>query len=152
MSTRRPRPPFIGSLSRVVWQWVRARIAEDVLAAGYDDLNPAHIAVFRFPSPEGMRPSELAAELQITKQSVHELLGHLESRGYIVREPDPTSKRSRRIRLTDRGRLLEDVVWRAAERAEHDAAALIGAERVRDLREALLALAQAVGGGANTTR
>ena len=130
--------PFIGSLCRVVWQWVRREIHAAVMAAGYDDLNPAHVAVFRNPGPDGMRPGELADDMQITKQSVNELLGYLERRGYLVRAPDPTDSRSRRITLTEAGSELQDVVWRAAETAERKASAVIGDDRMRDLRRSLI--------------
>jgi DNA-binding MarR family transcriptional regulator len=129
--------PFVGSLCRFVWQWVREQIHGAVIAAGYDDLNPAHVAVFRNPSIDGMRPSQLADEMQITKQSVNELLGHLERQGYLVRERDPADSRSRRIRLTTRGRAVEAVTGRAAEQAERDAGELIGADRMDELRRTL---------------
>jgi len=138
-------PPFIGSMSRLVWQWVRREIHADVLAAGYDDLNPAHVAVFRNPSPDGMRPSELADEMQITKQSVNGLLGHLERQGYLVREPDPADSRSRRIHLTDLGRDVERVTWKAAARAERRAAELLGEDRLEDLRQTLADLVALIG-------
>lgn len=128
-----------------MWQWVRGEVHAAAVAAGYDDLNPAHTAVFRNPSVEGMRPSELADEMQITKQSVNELLGHLERRGYLVREPDPADSRSRRIRLTDQGRQLERVVEQAAADAEAKAAELIGADRVHELRSALAELVTLLG-------
>jgi DNA-binding MarR family transcriptional regulator len=136
MSTtaRTPVNPFIGSLSRVVWQWVRQEIHAEVVAAGYDLLNPSHVGVFRNPGPDGMRPSALADEMQITKQSVNELLGYLERSGYLVREPDPTDSRGRLIRLTDLGLQLQDVVWQAAANAERKAAAIIGEDRMDDLR------------------
>ena len=143
--SRRPPGRFIGSLTRLVWQWVRSRIYAEVVAAGFDDLNPAHVAVFRYPTADGMRPSDLAEEMQITKQSVNELLGHLERRGYVVREPDPNDSRSRRIRLTDRGRELEDVTWKAAQCAEREAADLVGPERVRELRRTLSDLVDVLG-------
>ena len=129
--------PFIGSLCRVVWQWVRREIHAAVVAAGYDDLNPAHVAVFRNPGIDGRRPGEVADAMQITKQSVNELLGYLERHGYIVRAPDPTDSRSRRIRLTETGLELQAVVWRAAETAERKASAVIGDDRMRDLRKSL---------------
>jgi DNA-binding MarR family transcriptional regulator len=140
ITVRTPVNPFIGSLCRLVWQWVRHEIHDAVLAAGYDDLNPAHVALFRNPGPEGLRPSELADEMQITKQSVNELLGYLERHGYIVRAPDPTDSRSRLIRLTDVGLDLQAVIWRAAEAAEGKATAVIGDDRMRDLRTSLVDL------------
>ncbi len=95
---------------RVGWQFVWEQIFSGVLAAGYDDLNPAHISAFRYPTLDRQRPTELADQLQITKQSVNDLLGHLEQRGYLTREPDPTDGRARVIRLTAKGRRLEKTV------------------------------------------
>ncbi len=127
-------------MTRLIWQWVRRQIHAQVLAAGYDDLNPAHVALFRYPTPDGMRPSALAEEMQITKQSVNDLLGHLERQGYLVREPDPTDNRSRRIRLTDRGHEVEELVWRAAESAEGTVGELLGEDRFQELHRALVDL------------
>jgi len=42
----------------------------------------------------------LADQLQITKQSVNDLLRHLEQHGYITRQHDPTDGRARIVRLT----------------------------------------------------
>jgi DNA-binding MarR family transcriptional regulator len=135
----------MGGMMRLVWQWVRREIQADVVAAGYDDLNPGHVALFRYPTLEGRRPSDLADDMQITKQSVNELLGHLERGGYLVREPDPADNRSRRVRLTDRGRELEATVWAAAARAERTAAAVLGKDRMQELRLALSDLVQLLG-------
>lgn len=123
-----------------MWQWVRREIQLEVESAGFDDLNPAHVGLFRYPSLDGKRPTELAEELQITKQSVNDLLGHLERHGCLVRDPDPSDSRSRRIRLTPRGREVEDVTWRAAEEAERKVAELVGSERLAELRSTLLDL------------
>lgn len=129
--------PFIGYLTRRVWQWVRQIITAEVRAAGFTDLSPAHVAVFRNPGPDGLSPSELADQLQITKQSVNELLGHLERHGYLVREPDPRNSRRRRIRLTGRGQEVHAIALAAAQQAEHTAAGLLGEHRLADLRRNL---------------
>jgi len=131
------KEPYIGGLTRQVWQWVRRRIHEEVVANGFDDLTPAHVAAFRNPTLDQLRPTDLAVEMQITKQSVNELVGHLERRGYLTREPDPRDSRSRRLCLTARGMALEEVVRIAARRAEQEAAALIGADRMEELRQTL---------------
>jgi DNA-binding MarR family transcriptional regulator len=143
--------PFVGSMMRVLWQWVRRELHAGVVAAGYDDLNPAHVSLFRNPGPDGARPSELAEEMQITKQSVNELLGYMERRGYLVREPDPTDSRSRRIRLTETGRQLQDVVWDAARHAERQAAEIVGEDRMHDLRRTLSDLVTALDLGGSAT-
>jgi DNA-binding MarR family transcriptional regulator len=110
----------------MVSQWVRDEVNAGVSAAGYSDLNPAHIWVFRYPGPDGMRPSELAAGLQVTRQSVNDLMRDLEQRGYLVREADPTDGRARVVRLTAKGRELEKCFFDEARRAELRIAEVLG--------------------------
>ena len=82
------RSPYVGAMLRVVWQWVRDQLYAGVVAAGFDDLNAAHVGLWRYPGLEGLRPSQLADRVGITKQSVNDLLGHLERHGYLFRVPD----------------------------------------------------------------
>ena len=42
---------------------------------GFDDLDPAHLIVLQYPGPQGMRPSDLAVQLRISKQALNYLLG-----------------------------------------------------------------------------
>jgi DNA-binding MarR family transcriptional regulator len=129
--------PYVGAMLRVVWQWVRGEIFSGVVRAGYDDVNPAHVAMFRYPGLDGLRPSELAAQLQITKQSVNDAVGHLEQRGYLVRGPDPIDGRARVVRLTARGRRLERTINDQARMAELRIAEMLGPRAFAQLRRAL---------------
>jgi hypothetical protein len=70
----------------------------------------AHLNVFRYPGPDGTRPSKLAARLRMTKQAVNYLLGELERLGYLERRPDRDDARSKRIALTRRGRATVPVI------------------------------------------
>lgn len=124
-------------MMRVAWQWVRDQIFSGVVAAGYDDVNPAHVGLIRFPTLDGRRPSELAEQIGITKQSVNDLLGHLEQRGYLVREPDPADGRARVVRLTPKGQDLETTVNRQARAAELRIAETLGPRRFAQMRSAL---------------
>jgi len=136
-SDTEPGGPYVGAMLRVVWQWVREQLYTGVIAAGYDDLNPAHVAIFRYPTLDGMRPTALADQLQITKQSVNDLLGHLEAHGYLSREPDPGDGRARVVRLTRKGRRLERAINTEAREAELRIATLLGPGRFEQLREGL---------------
>ncbi len=49
----------------------------------------------------------------MTKQSMHELMTHLERHGYLERHPDPADTRARLVRLTKDGRKLEQQIHRA---------------------------------------
>src|SRR5215218_10479263 len=103
-------PAAIGALLRLAWQAVRDRIYEGVLEAGYTDLSRAHVLLFRWPTIEGLRPSELATRNQLSRQSINDLLSDLEKRGYLERTPDPTDGRARIVRLTERGWNLTQVI------------------------------------------
>ena len=145
MSSDRPNPgPYLGAMMRVGWQFVWDQIFTSVHAAGYDDLNPAHIGAFRYPTLDRLRPTELADQLQITKQSVNDLLAHLEQRGYVTREPDPSDGRARVIRLTPKGRRLERTVNSAAHAAELEIAELLGPREFSQLRHALEVLVREI--------
>ncbi len=50
---------------------------------GFDDLDTAHLNVFRYPGPQGTRPSELTARLRISKQALNYLLGAMTETGGI---------------------------------------------------------------------
>ena len=148
MSTaRQERLPFVGSMMRTTLRWVLDHAYEHVVAAGFDDLGRAHVGVFRYPTAEGLRPSELADRLQITKQSVNDLLHDLEERGYLVREADPSDGRARVVRLTKKGRALEDVVYAGAESAQQAIAELLGVRRFAQFRDALTAVSSSIAAG-----
>lgn len=144
--------PYVGAMLRVVWQWVREQLHAGVIAAGYDDLNPAHVATFRYPTLDGMRPTVLAEQLQITKQSVNDLLGHLQAHGYLSREPDPSDGRVRVIRLTPKGHRLETVINTEAREAELRIAALLGPRRFTQLRGGLEVLVRDLADTSNASR
>jgi DNA-binding MarR family transcriptional regulator len=144
--SRAPSDPFIGALLRFAWQGIRDHIAEAVEAAGYDDINPAHVALFRHPTLDGSRPSELAEALMISKQSINDLLGDLERSGYITRHVDPSDRRGRVIRLTEKGTKLEDTVRLAARDAERRLERDLGRQQFRSLKKSLSAAARVLNG------
>jgi DNA-binding MarR family transcriptional regulator len=131
------RGPYIGSMMRTTVNWVMDRIYDHVTATGFDDLGRAHVRLFRYPTAEGLRPSELAERLQLSKQSVNDLLRDLEARGYLALAPDPADGRARVVRLTDRGRALEGASYEGAEAAQQLIADRLGARRFAQMRDAL---------------
>src|SRR5215471_15084250 len=96
-------PPLIGALLRRPAEIVRRHMLARLHEHGYDDLEPAHLSILQYPGPGGLRPSELASRLGMSKQAVNYLLGQLERLGYLERRSDPDDARSRRIELTERG-------------------------------------------------
>jgi len=130
-------PRYIGATLRVVWQWVRDQMYAGVVAAGYDDLNAAHVGLWRYPGLDGRRPSQLADQAGITKQSINDLLGHLEQHGYLRRVPDSADGRARVIRLTSKGRRLEQTIYAEAGAAQLRIAEILGPQRFAQLQSSL---------------
>ena len=141
------RAPHVGAMLRVVWQFVRDELYAGVVAAGFEDLNAAHVGLWRHPGLDGLRPSQLADRSGITKQSVNELLSHLEGRGYLDRVPDPADGRARVIRLSAKGRRLERTIYAEAGQAERRIAETLGARRFAQLKSSLEVLTQQLGSG-----
>jgi DNA-binding MarR family transcriptional regulator len=139
--------PLIAPLLRVPLQQIRARVHAAVAAAGYDDLGPAHFNILQHPTPDGVRPTELAARGQMTKQAANRLIRHLERRGYLRLEPDPTDQRARIARLTERGWNLIATIRATVEEVEREWSRELGPRRFEALRSALKHLAGVGGDG-----
>lgn len=133
-------PPLIGALVRGPVEAVHLRILREANEAGFTDLVPAHLAVLRYPGPDGRRPSELAAEVGMTKQAMNYLLGQLEQLDYIERRDDPNDLRSKRVHLTKRGKALRSVIRRAVTGIERDLEADLGTTAYAQLRKLLVRL------------
>lgn len=109
---------------------VVARIAE----RGHGEVRAAHGAVFQYLDETGTTVSTLAERAQMTKQAMAELVLHLENRGYVVREPDPTDRRAKLVRPTERGREVVAIAQNLVPQLEDRITAVLGAERVAALR------------------
>lgn len=129
--------PFVGAMLRMASQSVRDEITMRVARAGYDDIRSAHVLLFRYPGPDGLRPSDLAARLQLSKQSINDLVRHLEQAGYLTLEPDPEDGRARRVRLTVKGKRLQRSAREAAAAAERRIEEDLGPGRLKELKEML---------------
>src|SRR5436305_12397169 len=79
------------------------RVSVGLAEAGFDDIRPAHTAVFQHIEAAGSRLTDLAERAQIAKQSMGYLVDYLERRGYLERRPDPSDRRAAIVCLTDRG-------------------------------------------------
>jgi len=133
-------PPLIGALLRMPVDAVRRQMIERLHAHGFADIDPAHLIVLRYPGPQGQRPSDLAAQLGMSKQALNYQLGQLERRGYLERRPDPDDQRSRRIVLTRRGVAAAHVIRDAVAELETLWARELGEKRYAQLRGLLVDL------------
>jgi DNA-binding MarR family transcriptional regulator len=145
-------PPTVGALTRLAWLAFRERIYAHVLDAGYTDLQPAHVMLFRYPTIAGMRPGALAEQMSISKQAMNDTLRQLESKGYIELRPDPTDGRARLIELTSEGSQLMESVRTAAAQVAAEWSKAVGKKRFEAFHSTLSLLVAITQAGATSNR
>ena len=69
-----PTRPMIGALLRRASEATHRELFDRLQAAGFDDLRWAHFALFGFPGLHGLRPTELAERVGMSKQGLNALI------------------------------------------------------------------------------
>ena len=131
---------MIGALLRIPREAALRQVVEGLEAAGFGDVRPAHFTVFQHMPPEGIRLTGLAEAALLTKQSMGYLVDDLESLGYVERVPDTIDRRAKVVRLTPRGRAVEETVRGVIRKMEEDWAARMGQEEYQHLTRLLRTL------------
>lgn len=112
------------------------RFLEELAAAGH----PQTLSASRLMgsiTADGVRISELADRLGITKQSVSQLVDELEAANYVRRIPDPTDGRAKLVVFGPRGDDALPAAWRALQASEDHARAILGESAMSQLRTSL---------------
>jgi DNA-binding MarR family transcriptional regulator len=129
------REPFLA-----LTEHIHARLAE----RGHPEIRPAHGTVFQFLDDDGTRVSVLAERAQMTKQSMAELVLHLERHGYVERVPDPGDRRAKLVRATRRGRDVFPYAIQAIAEVEEHWTEVLGERDMQRLRGLLERLNAAI--------
>jgi DNA-binding MarR family transcriptional regulator len=133
-------PPFVGALLRQCWRRVRDRIQDAIQAAGFDDLQEAHLAVFTYPLPDGVRPADLARRMGMTPQATNYLIAQVEALGYLERRAAKGSDR-RLVYLTARGWQVGETIFGCLRELQVEWAAEVGQKRFAEFMDVLRHLA-----------
>jgi DNA-binding MarR family transcriptional regulator len=137
--------PNIGILLRNPGQDVLRQVIAGLAEAGFDDIRPAHTAVFQHIEADGSRLTDLAERAQITKQSMGYLVDYLEEHGYLERRPEPNDRRATLIHLTDRGWAQIETALAIIADLEARWTRALGKKRMQQLRQLLTELGQLTG-------
>lgn len=112
------------------------RFLADLAAAGH----PQSLSASRLMGSltnEGLRLSELADRLGITKQSVSQLVDDLEAEGYVARTPDPTDGRAKLVVFGPHGTESLPAAWQALQATDDRVREVLGGQGMQVLRDAL---------------
>ena len=130
-------PTNLAILLREPYRLGNERLARRFAERGHPEVRAPHGNVLEFLDAEATRVTELARRAQITKQSMAELVAHLERQGYVERVPDPADRRAKLVRATARGRELYAIARAFVDEVEQEWTERLGAAKVRRLRELL---------------
>lgn len=126
----------MGALLRLGWQRVRGHLNEVIRAAGFTDLQDAHFAVFSWPPPDGVRLSQLARQIGMSRQATNYPVGQLVALGYLERRAAAGSER-RLIHLTRRGHEVVDTIFVSSRSLQRRRADEVGPARFAAFMEVL---------------
>jgi DNA-binding MarR family transcriptional regulator len=82
------------------------RMLLELAALGHRDLTRAHMKIFPVLNPQGVRVTQMAEQLQTSKQALSKLIDDLERLGYLTRIPDEGDGRAKIVMLTASGQAL----------------------------------------------
>lgn len=124
----RARHQYLGAQLKFALQHVRDEMLRAVHAAGFSDFEEAHLAIFSYPLPEGVRPAELARQRRMTRQAINYLIAQLEERSYVERRaPDGGDRRL--IYLSTRGWQVAEAIFACLRQLQASLAEEVGKDR-----------------------
>lgn len=136
-TSARDRPENLAVLLREPFRIGSERLHERFTERGHPEVRAPHGNVFQFLDDDGTRVSVLAQRAQITKQSMAELVAHLERHGYVERTPDPSDRRAKLVRPTARGEEVYAIAREFVRELEAEWTRRLGRADMRRLRDLL---------------
>jgi len=105
-------------------------------------VRPAHTTLFPHLDFEGIRLTDLASKVGVTKQAVGQLVDDLVELGMVERLSDPADGRAKRIRFSRRGYAALMHGLGILRELEASLTTTVGARRMRELRDTLKLLVE----------
>jgi len=134
MVYRLPLQELLTNLLRVYTAEFEAELAE----AGFPDLSLAlGTNVLRFLGTDGMRLGTVAELAGVSKQAISQQVSYLEAHGYLTVHADPSDRRAKVLRLTDRGLESQRVARALFGAIEQRWRNRLGAGQMHQLRQSL---------------
>jgi DNA-binding MarR family transcriptional regulator len=143
-TTARHEPENLAILLQEPFRVMSEQLIERLAQRGHPEVRYAHGNVFQYLDDDGTRVSDLAQRAGMTKQSMAQLVEHLEDHGYLERIADPADGRAKLVRTTARGGEVFAVVRDYVAEVEARLEDRLGAAKLQRLRALLKDLDQAL--------
>jgi DNA-binding MarR family transcriptional regulator len=136
-TSARGRPENLAILLREPFRAGTELLHRRFAERGHPEVRPPHGNVMQFLDDDGTRVGVLAERAQITRQSMAELVAHLERLGYVERVPDTSDGRAMLVRATPRGKQLYAIAREVVAEVEAEWTKRLGKAKMRQLRQLL---------------
>jgi DNA-binding MarR family transcriptional regulator len=117
--------------------WFEERVLLEAEKHGYGFVTPSMNRLFAHMRHRPMSISELARQLGISRQAVHQTLGEAMSHGLVELLDSETDKRIKLVRFSDKGLQMSAVAAKSIARIEKQVEARIGKADMEALRRIL---------------
>lgn len=131
-----PVTDLLGRALSVVKRRMEAEVAGEP-----HHLRGSHLRLLSLTPHEGMRPTELAGRVGMTKQSLGEFVATMQEAGFLHVDPDPGDRRARIVRPTEKGKRLQRRIHEILAEVEQEWARAVGVRNWATFRRVLAQLA-----------
>ena len=128
------------------------RTLEKCRLRGHNKIRGAHPAILEHMDTAGMCLTELAQRVGISQQATGKLIRDLERSGYAQSYIDSRDKRSRIIRLSERGVALLRDIGEILEEVRHEYRSVLGEEAMASFEQQLRKTARELGPQSHSSR
>lgn len=129
--------PYLRSLLLRRSEWMESRVFEAASRNGYGAITPAMNRLFAHMRSRPVGLSELARQLGVSRQAVHELVGQAEGLGLVELLASEEDARVKLVRFTGAGWAMSQSAARELEAIERELAQQIGEGDLEILRRIL---------------
>lgn len=121
----------------IAFQWFDEALRRSLEAQGFPSLSHSQSLVMSCLTSDGIRISELARRLDMSRQGAQKAVAALEAGGLVYTDTDPSNSSARIVRLTKAGFQSIRTAQQIFEDLEKELANRIGEDKLRALRDAL---------------
>ena len=118
-------------------EWFEERVVQEAMAHGYGFVTPAMNRIFAHMRHQPVSISELARQLAISRQAVHQTVAEAQRRGIVKLTDDPTDRRLKMVRFTEQGMEMSRTAARAIHEIEVEIERQLGAKDLATLKRIL---------------
>jgi len=130
--------PSIPRLLLTAFRWFDDALRQSLEAQGLPSLTHAQSLLMSHVTTDGIRISELARRLDMTRQGAQKSVVGLEAAGLVQTSTDPSNSSAKIVRLTKTGLQNIAIAQKIFSELEEELAQRIGVENVSALRKALV--------------